>query len=151
MKYPTKTAIEIMTEEDRLEVIPFFEHHFPNCNNGFWREDEIHIGQIWIVNEHLLLNWRERKLLSDYTILKGVPKDWREENVGLTETFIENCGVKIMPSRLDQLESENKELRECLYGMILYGQVYEVTSVIYSEGEHRQLIERSKKLFTNNF
>ena len=162
MKYTTKTAIEIMTEEDRLEVIPFFEHHFPNCNNGFWREDEIHIGQIWILNEHLLLNWRERKLLSDYTILKGVPKDWGEESeIPTFEDWFENLtrtesdelekkygyyghdisttedewlgihndefGIKQNKdnsisiskltetnSRLDQLESENKELRKCL-------------------------------------
>lgn len=106
MKYTIKTAIEIMTEEDRKEVIPFFESIIPNCNNGFWREDEIRVGEIWILNEHLLLNWRERKLLSDYTILKGVPKDWREESEP-TE-----------PSRLDQLESENKELRELLKNIV---------------------------------
>lgn len=185
MKYNTKTAVHVTDEFTRENLIEFFEAIKSDCKEEYqWTIDNVRLNRVCYIDEYGYLegwdidNFKSR--YPDYTIIEGIPQNWREEmktpkliNVevadqyqglfnllskehGLTLTISEMDEIviesaKISESKINQLENENKELRECLYGMILYAQVHEVTSVIYSEGRHGELIERSKKLFPNNF
>lgn len=132
-KYSLKTAIRIVSEEDRHDLIPFFEHIRWNCNIGYWEVSQIDIGEIWFIDKEGLLTFHDKTDdLSDYTISEGIPENWREEmenNFYCSET--ENNGYKCeqqcercaktdnidvleQKSRINQLESEKKELIERL-------------------------------------
>lgn len=72
-----KLAIKVLTEWDRLNVIPFFEKHYPECNNA-WKTNEVTIGDIFWVSENPTLYLDDDdfyKTPSYYTILQGVPED----------------------------------------------------------------------------
>jgi len=110
MKYNLKTAVRIVSEEDRHDLIPFFEAIKSDCHALCvfkYELSEIQIGSIWYI-------WRDEILacdgdyvdLSDYTIIEGIPENWREEMEKEPETELQ--------SKINQLESENKELREFL-------------------------------------
>lgn len=168
MKYTTKTAIEIMTEDDRLEVIPFLES-LGGVNVLHVSNDNIDIGEIWYIStdkNKIVINKYVDLQYNNYTILKGVPKDWREESeIPTFEDWFENLtrtesdelekkygyyghdisttedewlgiyndefGIKQNKdnsisiskltetnSRLDQLESENNEMRDSLKSIL---------------------------------
>jgi hypothetical protein len=74
-----KIAIKVLTEWDRLNVIAFFEKHYPNCNYEIgWTNRYVEIGNVWVVskdNELECYTSTDNFTSSDYTILEGVPKD----------------------------------------------------------------------------
>lgn len=108
MKYNLKTAIRIVSEEDRQELIPFFEAIKADCNVIFkWDMNNIKIGDTWYLDKDGCMDWDNPLVssTSDYTIIEGIPENWREE-MGKPETELQ--------SKINQLETENKELREFL-------------------------------------
>ena len=145
MKYNLKTAITIVREEDRHDLIPFFEHIRWNCNIGYWEVSQIDIGDIWYIDKEGLLTFHDKtEDLSDYTILNGVPKNWREEMKLGDNTSLANRDPyevnKDIQSKIDKLESENKELKECL------SEIYKELE-LWVEGE-KQFTSNSKALIT---
>lgn len=77
-----RIAIEVLTEWDKQNVFAFFEKHFPNCNDARWDISEVLIGDIWFLNNFgYLFGYeateidRQNRIIANYTILEGVPKD----------------------------------------------------------------------------
>lgn len=151
MTYNVKTAIRVVRESDIPQVIPFFQKIKPDCNNlGYIiYPGDIQIGYTFFINEDGVLDGYTtetvymRSELSDYSILNGIPENWREEmetpkNIhreiadqyqdlfnllskehGLILIISEMDNIVIEAARIseykiNQLETENKELIERL-------------------------------------
>lgn len=146
--YGLKTAIRIETERDRQELIPFFEAIKSDCNlvKNF-EKDEIEVCEIWgIFNgmlEYLGNSYNDVKNLSDYTIIQGIPENWREEmgiypksvinEIATNSTFADPLSeheaihlskVRDLQSKINQLESENNKLREIISDYIDLSDLY---------------------------
>lgn len=140
MKYNLKTAIRIVREEDRQELIPFFEAIKSDCNKLGYNVRCFSIDDIWFIAHDGTLVCTEsvHHKLNNHTILNGVPQGWREEMTTeerMADKMLEMSREGIdLQSKIDKLESENKEFRECL-------------SEIYKELE---LWVEGKKQFTSN-
>lgn len=145
MKNGLKTAIRIVSEEDRQELIPFFES-LGGVNEYLINEDDTRIGDIWYIStdkNKILINVTLDLQSLDYTIIQGIPENWREEmetpkliNVevadqyqglfnllskehGLILTISEMDEIvieaaKISESKINQLETRIKELEDFL-------------------------------------
>lgn len=180
MKHTTKTAIEIMTEEDNKTFEKFFRSIQGDCENliGYplSKGDVIYLtsfNKIAQMFSSTKMDLKER----GYTILKGVPKDRGEESENLKcpkcgcndyeewdELEYEKGGEdpmyggQLVPfkysrcgncdngeSELDQLESENKELREFLkvvyMSLCTYGK-HPIIDNQYDKIKRKQLLEK---------
>lgn len=109
MKYTTKTAVHVTDEFTRQNLIEFFEAIKSDCNKRAWKERDIEIGEYWYLTKAGLLNYRDsldEYDFTDYTIIQGIPENWREEMEKEPETELQ--------SKINQLETRINELEQCL-------------------------------------
>lgn len=79
-KYTDKHAVRIVREDDKQDLIAFFEAIKSDCNDHCWESAHIEIGELWFIDNYGgLACFDPIDDLSDYTILEGIPEDWREE------------------------------------------------------------------------
>ena len=117
-----KIAIKVLTDWDRINVIYFFEKHFPECNKA-WHSDSIEIGfTFWVSYENLLF-WDDDysfKTPSDYTILQGVPKDFELPKVD-NPILGDNSSLSKQAYINGELtKSREQELEKCFSELFLF-------------------------------
>lgn len=135
-------SITVLTEEDRIGLIPFFEKHFPNCNKGSnFSINDVDVGNVWFIIKDVLFHRLDACINESVynlhhkqehcTHYEGIPKDF-EGSISqlnykeLSPKFTEK--LNSMPkedidkwTELDQLRAENEKLRECLMFEISFG------------------------------
>lgn len=120
-KYTDKHAVRIVREEDKQDLIAFFEAIKSDCNEKFrWQKSKVlPIGMIIYIDEygHLdgwdLENFKEK--YSDYTILEGIPQDWREgmsTEERMADKMLDMARTEIsLETQVKELKHENRRLR----------------------------------------
>lgn len=170
-KYTDKHAVRIVREEDKQDLIAFFEAIKSDCNDLCWESPHIEIGEIWFIDNYGgLACFDPIDDLSDYIILEGVPEDWREVMEAESKKSIPkimtinrqmeralmgenpNLGEKTSISNQDpyelinQLESKKKELEECLeLGIDLISEWCKTFPEI-AEDEDKRFLTQAKQL-----
>lgn len=99
-KYTDKHAVRIVREEDKKDLIAFFEAIKSVCNDHCWESAHIEIGELWFIDNYgSLACFDPIDDLSDYTILEGIPIDWREE--------LDNEKVEKSNNRVNQIATNS--------------------------------------------
>ena len=115
-----KIAIRVNTEFDRLNVIAWFEKHYPKCNKQWnFTVRNCEIGDMWLIDKDCELQGFEKEEdlkclsinLSDYTILEGVPTD-------LSIPTELDKWVKSIEPMSKILKTREQEVEECLRNIV---------------------------------
>lgn len=89
MKYNKFTAIEIIQDSDIPKILPFFQSINICCNKRQgWYQEVFSKGDIWFLDNNGDLRYidNQQKLLSQYTIIKGIPDDWQPDQEELQQS-----------------------------------------------------------------
>lgn len=135
-----KLAIKVLTEWDRLNVIPFFEKNFPECNKSGYMTKEVEIGEFWMLEyvkkwDSYVLTFNFDEDLSDYTILQGVP-----QNMELPKVEENRVG------HWQVIKSREQELEECLLDYITLSSLYGSTTESNYTIQLDTLTDKAKQL-----
>lgn len=138
-----KLAIRVKNEFDRVNVIPFFEKHFPNCNSWGFVSNFIQIGHIVFIDNVGDINGyppiTERYIveykLTGYTIIDGVPEnlelpksalvelqnEYQNKYQGIFNLLSKEHNLTLLVTEMDEIirevnkiSSREQELEECL-------------------------------------